>query len=413
MGVDCTVEVGTAGMTLAVATSPVVFSGVWEPGAGTDDGYSYNVSAFNTTSQYFYIGGYATKYEAFIRFPSLEIPRGATIRSAVWRGRLYTRYAGDDPAVVLHCQLADDAVAPSTGAQFNALSLTTGTSWGAVPDAALRAWIEGPDFAPEVQAVIDRAGWSPGNAVMVVIKNATDSGDARRAFYSYEQGDGYRPQLVVSWTTPATGEVTADVSTATLALAVHPAGATADVTSQASCPGLTLAVPPASVTCDVAAGVNAVSLALAVLAGAARGDVAADVSAPGLALAVLPATVDIPSGTVADVGTASLSLAILPAAATADALAETGMLALALSVLPAEAAAVNHGDCQADVATAFLVVAVKAARAELVHIREWLTLQSPATLTRTLSGPASLAAAFDSPANLTKRLRSPVDLAAR
>lgn len=409
---DCTVDVGTVAAVLAVPPAAVVFSGVWTPGAGTDDGHIRNTTYQNPYVLLF--GRTATYvYEAFVRFPGVSIPQGADIVSAVWRRRAGYTLSDAGAAATLHCVDADDASAPTTTGEFTSLPLSAGTSWTDIASETTDQWYDSRDFAAEVQSVVDRDGWESGNAILLVLKNAVPSGTVgSRSGYAYDQGEGYASQLVVSWTTPATGDVTANVSTASLALAVHPAGATADVTSQASCPGLTLAVPPASVTCDVAAGVDAVSLDLAVLAAMARGDVAAAVSAPGLALAVLPATVDIPSGTVADVGTAGLTLTILPAAVAVDAVADVAAVPLSLAVHPATGVAVNPGDAVADVAAVALAVAIQAATVETIHIREWIMLRSPATLARALSGPASLSVALDAPANLTTCLRSPVDLRA-
>jgi hypothetical protein len=72
---------------------------------------------------------------------------------------------------VLHCQAADDAIAPTTAAQFDALALTSGAAWIGIPSLSAGEWLESPNIAHVVQEVVDRPGWASGNAVMLVIRN--------------------------------------------------------------------------------------------------------------------------------------------------------------------------------------------------------------------------------------------------
>ncbi|MDQ7832028.1 MAG: hypothetical protein RDU30_09860 [Desulfovibrionaceae bacterium] len=429
--VDCTATVNTVTAALAVLPATVTHFGAWSPGASADDGYGYSPTLFNKTGSFalWGLGSDSTAYTAFFRFPGVDIPPGATVTSATWRRRsALTADAGG--AVTAHCVDADDAAAPTTLSGLLALVLTDGTEWADLPAETSDAWYSSPDFSGEVQAVIDREGWEAGNALVLVLKATATAG--ARAARTYDSGS--LPELQVEWTTPAVGDATADVGTAALALAVHPAGATCDVTVGVGAASLSLATQAATAVVDVAAGVGTVGLtlavqaataetsssavasvgvaelALAVQAAATRVDCAAAAGTPGLTLSALPASAS--CDVAVDVGILGVALAVQAATATADALAVAGTLSLALEVQPAESEVVNPGDCRVDVVAVSLAVSVLAAAVELVHIREWLTLRSPATLARRLSGPASLAVARDAPANLTKRLRSPVDLRA-
>ncbi len=451
---DVTAACGTVGLTLAARAAQVVFSGVWTPAVSADDatirgttfqGTAYRVQFGRSTS---YV------YEAFVRFPGVDIPPGASIASAVWRRQAGYTLTTTGAAAVIHCATQDNASAPTTTAEFTALGLTSGTAWNDIPAETTDQWYDSPDFAGDIQDVIDRAGWGSGNAVLVVLKNATPEGTyANRSGWAYDQGAAYASQLVVSWTTAATGDATAACGVVSLALAALAASvrtdctvqagavslslaaqpATAGIAVNAACGavGLTLAAQPASVRGDVTAAVGAVALSLSAQPATATtgGDATALAGAVGLALAALAASVRTDCaaqagavsltltaraavatcGTVADVGGLGLSLAAQAASVRTDCAAQAGTVSLALAARPATVFLLDPNDAVADVATVALTLAALAATATTATIREWITLRSPATLARSLDSAATPAVACDSPATLSKRLRSPAD----
>ncbi len=171
--------------------------------AGADDGQIGTAASgemgYAASGQEMAFGGYPTRYEAFFRFPAIPIPPGARILSAVWRACVPPGYTGAAPNIVLHCQAADDAIAPTTAAQFDALALTSGAAWIGIPSLSAGEWLESPNIAHVVQEVVDRPGWASGNAVMLVIRNYMAEAAAWRGVYSYEKGVEYRPELIVTW----------------------------------------------------------------------------------------------------------------------------------------------------------------------------------------------------------------------
>ena len=66
-------------------------------------------------------------------------------------------------------------------------------------------------LAAAVQAVINRAGWASGNAIAIVNNSAQDAsaetGFARKSFYTYNNGAGFEPKLVITYTPGAAATV--------------------------------------------------------------------------------------------------------------------------------------------------------------------------------------------------------------
>jgi len=81
---------------------------------------------------------------------------------ATWRGTFY-------------CVAADDSAAnPSTYAEANAYSLTTGVDW--TKSSGFTEPMAAPDLAASFQEIVDRAGWASGNAIVALWKdNGSDA----------------------------------------------------------------------------------------------------------------------------------------------------------------------------------------------------------------------------------------------
>ncbi len=184
---------------------------ILSPAATGDDGFSW--STFDTLATMLGVSsGY--KSTVFFRFPSASIPQGATISSAELK--VYAKY---NESTALDLKIygndADNAVAPKSVAETNALTRTT-----AYKDWTPSAWTQNEaytvDITDPIQEVIDRAGWSSGNALQVIIESVTASGTATRWCHPYDSG-GYNPVLTINYT----AAVTADVPQAGLELSTY------------------------------------------------------------------------------------------------------------------------------------------------------------------------------------------------
>jgi len=108
------------------------------------------------------------------RFPGITIPNAAIINVAWVRFTSNQLSAGGPlPIARMHADPVDNAVAPTTLAEAQALRLRVVAP---LVDWTIPDWAPGefgsPQQTPEirtvVQGIVDRAGWASGNALMVV-----------------------------------------------------------------------------------------------------------------------------------------------------------------------------------------------------------------------------------------------------
>lgn len=160
------------------------------PAVTADDGFWNSDGTFRSNECI--IGYYYTiLYRTFFRFPNIIIPQGTTISSAI-----LTLHAQRDDyfpiTIDVYFNDSDNAVAPTNSTEGNALSLTSGIVWTSP------RWYEGsaystPELKTILQTVINRVGWSSGNAIMVVIKGR--SGDQIRVAHDISTNPSLRASL--------------------------------------------------------------------------------------------------------------------------------------------------------------------------------------------------------------------------
>lgn len=185
-------------------------AGTFYPAVGADDGFwqpgFFDGASFNL--RFGDIGGGA--YHSFIRFPSVNIPQGNTIDSAFVRFISNENRSGTTVDVNIYFNDVDNAVAPTDFTEAGNLSLTTNlANWSP------GAWTDGsqedtPSIISALQEVINRVGWSSGNALQLVIKNNGSSVSAFRDPSAIEQSSGAeKAELHVTWSEPSIeGEIT-------------------------------------------------------------------------------------------------------------------------------------------------------------------------------------------------------------
>jgi len=122
-----------------------------------------------------------------IRFANITVPAGATITNAYVQFHAKEVSTGPAPLTV-YGQAADNAV-PFTTASKNVSTRTrtTGVAWNPPDWPTLKA--RGPDqrtpnLAAVLQQVVNRAGWTSGNAMAIVV-----TGTGRRCASAFESGN--------------------------------------------------------------------------------------------------------------------------------------------------------------------------------------------------------------------------------
>lgn len=172
--------------------------------AGDDDGYAYP-SSIDATNYIFFGHSGASSLRSFHRFTNVTIPAGATITAAKLQFRCAYERSGTCN-VKAHFEAADNPGAPTTYSDLTSRSLTTGTAWNSVELWTVNNWYDSVDIKSELQEVIDRAGWSSGNAVTVHVVDNSSSSGAQRQSYSYNNSAASAAKLVVTYTTPVSAD---------------------------------------------------------------------------------------------------------------------------------------------------------------------------------------------------------------
>jgi hypothetical protein len=142
-----------------------------------------------------------------MRFAGLQVPAGATVTNA------YVQFRTDESStgaadLTVRAEAADNTPTyRSTSGNVTSRETTAASvawsppSWSTVGEAggAQRT----PDLSKLVQAVVDRPGWTPGNALALQV-----SGTGRRTAEAFDGGASFAPLLHVEYTTEGSGGTT-------------------------------------------------------------------------------------------------------------------------------------------------------------------------------------------------------------
>ena len=121
-------------------------------------------------------------HRGFFRFTNITIPQSATVTSAKVTFTCQVDGALTTVNLRCYCNAHDNAVAPTSYAESEALALTDAVNWDAVDAWTAETTYDTPDLTSIVQDVTDRSGWSSGNALMVLVRTATISSGTRAAY---------------------------------------------------------------------------------------------------------------------------------------------------------------------------------------------------------------------------------------
>ena len=113
---------------------------------------------------------YFTHYLGFFRFQNITIGQGATISSAYFKP--YKSSYQSTP-LVIHGIDADNAAAPSAGSELAGSNFTSANvSWTSSAGFGQQT---SSDIKTIIQEIVNRSGWSSGNAMMLAIVTSTFS----------------------------------------------------------------------------------------------------------------------------------------------------------------------------------------------------------------------------------------------
>jgi hypothetical protein len=177
--------------------------------SGGDDSYTLDASIFTNSATFMRAG--RVDMQTNTRFLNVTIPPGATIDSANISYRAFNNNTSGGTSVktIIQAEDADNATAPTSYADFNGRTMTTALVNWTMPSFTDGVWYDTPDFKSVVQEVVDRGGWSSGNALSIYLKkDATAQATYWRQMRSYEYATGDVAQLTVVYTASGGGDPT-------------------------------------------------------------------------------------------------------------------------------------------------------------------------------------------------------------
>ena len=135
-----------------------------------------------------------TFYAVYFRFANVTIPAGSAISTAKLKVDFVS---GSERTYQINGFNEDNVNQPSSGSDGNHSNYTTANaSWTVSASAAVH---DSPEIKTIVQEIVDRSGWTSGNAMMFSIwLNSTQWSTYLRSLYLYNSA-GDDPQLEITY----------------------------------------------------------------------------------------------------------------------------------------------------------------------------------------------------------------------
>lgn len=178
----------------------------WQIAASANDrGWYEGTATIGTTyDTNAYVGYYNAGANGYYRFIGVDIPQGATIVSAKITLTANANQSGTTVNGILSAIDADNPSAPTTYAALETATRTTASvAWDDIAAWTTNTAYDSPDITTIIQEIVDRPGWSSGNALIVYLEDNSSSaveGAYRRA-YTYDNSPAKAAKLYVSWVT--------------------------------------------------------------------------------------------------------------------------------------------------------------------------------------------------------------------
>lgn len=173
-------------------------------GAGGDDGYFTSASGFDASGNAMIAGYISGAYDRiWVTFDGVAIPQGATINTASVTFKVYDIPVVGTIELYIRGNDIDDAVSPTNITEANALVLTSqNVEWDYVnsEDPFVEKELSTPDISTIIQAIVDREGWSSGNAMLIEVRPDTTNIGAGDALYMRTYDYGYASILTINFT---------------------------------------------------------------------------------------------------------------------------------------------------------------------------------------------------------------------
>ncbi|GAA0353038.1 hypothetical protein GCM10009092_16710 [Bowmanella denitrificans] len=143
-----------------------------------------------------------------MRFENLAIPQGVVIQDA-WMEFTAAENDNSNASFKLAAVNLDDTsdFSPHSRYMVRNMPKTSSTTWSNIPNWSRNQVYQTPSLINQIQQVVNRSGWEPGNNLVVVAYDF--NGD--RAAYTYDGKPSEAPRLVIKFQGNATPETVATV----------------------------------------------------------------------------------------------------------------------------------------------------------------------------------------------------------
>jgi len=184
-------------------------SGTFYPVVGTDDWRgNYGGSSFDNNDAFLYCG---IGWDVGFRFVNVAIPQGVTITSAFIRFRAhFAKTTTNNGTADIWAVDADNPSAPTNSAQFNALVPTSASVAWEPPTTTEGQIYDTDDITSVIQEIIDREGFSSGNAIILVAQDTLGNVIAPSTWMSAVENGSGEAELHVTWEAAEEPPITRD-----------------------------------------------------------------------------------------------------------------------------------------------------------------------------------------------------------
>ena len=170
------------------------------------DDMQFNNNEYNIGLDYSSWANRYRFYQGYFRFVNVAVEQGITIDSAYLKVEFHS---GSERAFRINGFDKDNQAQPavsnsgSEGAHSN--HTTASVDWTVPALASGEEVVTSPDIKTIVQEIVDRSGWSSGNAMMLgVWMPSTQSDDYFRTFNTGKDSNDTKPQLEITYSSGST-----------------------------------------------------------------------------------------------------------------------------------------------------------------------------------------------------------------
>ena len=143
---------------------------------------------------------YGSAWKNALRFRNVTVPQGATITVAYITLRESASQTGTVVRLKIIGNDADNAVSPTSTAEFDALVETTAqVDWDNLAAQTEFALKNTDSIVAIVQEIVDRGSWASGNAMQFMINNDGSDSAAVRYYESFDDEEDEAPLLHIEY----------------------------------------------------------------------------------------------------------------------------------------------------------------------------------------------------------------------